>query len=58
MLYVSGLQEGATLRVYNLVGALVYHGIAANAETQCIAPLPARGVYIVADGKTVIKVVN
>ena len=34
MLYVSGLQEGATLRVYNLVGALVYHGIAANAETQ------------------------
>jgi len=58
MLYVSGLPESATLCVYNVMGVLIYQGIASDVETQCIASLPGRGVYIITDGKKMVKVVN
>jgi hypothetical protein len=54
VLYVSGMPEGATLRVYNLIGTLIYQSVGAD---LCVCPLPARGVYIVTDGKTTVKVV-
>jgi len=56
VLYVSGLTEGATVRVYSIMGMLVYHGIA-NSD-KAVIPLSARGIYIVTDGKSVVKVVN
>jgi hypothetical protein len=57
-LHVSGLTAGAPLSVYSLTGIQIYSGVALDVETQCITSLPARGVYIVTDGKTVVKVVN
>ena len=57
MLYVSGLTTGAEWRVYNLIGTLIYAG-AGSDRLDATLPLPARGVYIVTDGKTVIKVIN
>jgi len=40
------------------MGTLIYQGVSSDVETQCIASLPGRGVYIVMDGKSVVKVVN
>jgi len=58
-LYVKGLTPGKPWYVYNLYGQLIYTGIAVdNVETQCIASLPARGVYIVVNGQTAVKVNN
>jgi hypothetical protein len=54
VLYISGLAAGAELRVYNVMGVLV---ASPNPLQRGIA-LPARGVYIVTDGKSVVKVVN
>jgi hypothetical protein len=55
-LYVSGLTAGNTYSVYNILGSLVYQGIASgdNAEVT----LPGKGIYIVSGGKEVIKVNN
>jgi hypothetical protein len=57
-LYVSGLTAGQPYSVYSILGVLIYQGVAPDAETQCITSLPARGVYIVTNGKSVVKVVN
>ena len=57
VLYVSGVTTGQTLRVFNVMGKLIYYGIASDIETQCIASLPSRGVYIVTDGKATVKIV-
>ena len=56
VLYVSGLTDGATLRVYNIPGTPVYQGIAPSDKAEIA--LPARGIYIVTDGQTVVKVNN
>ena len=56
MLHVSGLAAGEPWCVYNLLGVLVYQGIAVD-ETAKIS-LPARGIYIVAHGRAVLKIVN
>ena len=56
VLYVSGIADGATLRVYNITGTLVYQGAAPADKAEIV--LPARGVYILSDGKTVVKVNN
>jgi len=56
VLYVSGIADGTTLRVYNITGTLVYQGAASADKAEIV--LPARGVYIVTDGKTVVKVNN
>ena len=58
VLYVRGLPAGAEWRVYNVMGTLIYNGVASDVETQCIASLPSRGIYLVTDGKTTVKVVN
>jgi len=65
VLYVSGVQAGATLRVYSISGALVatfnpseggaYHPLEGAGGGL---PLPARGVYLVTDGNRVAKIIN
>ena len=55
ILYVSGLQAGKPLNVYNLAGQLVYTGVAKAAELQLA--LPGVGVYIVVSGGQTVKVV-
>jgi hypothetical protein len=68
-LYISltAAGESSPVRVYSTTGVLVYQGITTGSDvagsdvTHNVAttiPLPARGIYIVTDGKTVIKVVN
>ena len=64
MLYVSGLAEGATLKVYNITGTLIYTTSPNPSERgEQFSPLggvslPGRGIYIVTDDKTAIRVVN
>ena len=61
MLYVKGLMPGKPWYIYNLYGQLIYTGIADdsdNVETQCIVPLPGRGVYIIQSGDRVIKLID
>ena len=55
-LHVSGLTAGQTLSVYNIVGTSIYRSIA-NSDKAEVA-LPARGIYIVTNGKEVIKIIN
>ena len=56
ILYISGAQEGATLRVYNIPGALIYQGVATTDTAEI--PLSGRGIYLVTDGTAVVKVIN
>ena len=58
VLYVRDLPAGVVWRVYNIAGTLIYQGVATDVETQCFASLPSRGIYLVTDGKTTVKVVN
>ncbi|MCL2041591.1 MAG: T9SS type A sorting domain-containing protein, partial [Bacteroidales bacterium] len=55
ILYVSGLTVGETWRVYDILGKLVYQGVAAD-ETANTA-LPVSGVYIIRSGGRTGKVV-
>ena len=55
-LYVNGLVQGTAWNVYNTMGSLVYQGVASSDKAE--VGLPGRGVYIVTDGKTVVKVTN
>jgi hypothetical protein len=52
ILHISGLTANTEWRVYNVMGTLIHVG-AGSAR-----PLPSRGIYIVTDGKTTVKVVN
>ena len=56
VLYINGMTAGTNYRIYNLFGALVYHGVAGDNTVKF--PLPGRGVYVITDGKAVLKVVN
>ena len=58
VLYVSGLPTGAEWRIYNVMGTLIYGSVVNDIEGMQTMPLPSRGIYIVTDGKTTIKVVN
>jgi hypothetical protein len=42
--------------VYNILGTLVYQGIATSDKAEIA--LPGRGLYIVTDGKEVVKITN
>jgi hypothetical protein len=55
-LHVTGLTPGASWKVYTMTGVLIYQSTATGAETK--TSLPTRGLYIVTDGKTTLKVVN
>jgi hypothetical protein len=56
VLHVSGATAGETVRVYNILGTPVYASPSTGEELS--VPLPGRGVYIVTDGKKVIKIAN
>jgi len=59
VLYVNGINDGATLRVYNIFGVLVYEALPlSEGSGDASIPLPGRGIYIITDGKETIKVVN
>ena len=58
VLYVSGIADGATLRVYNIFGMLVEASPNPSEGGEFVLPLPGRGVYIITDGKRVVKVNN
>ena len=56
VLHVTGLTPGESWRVYNMPGMIVYQGIAVDESAKI--PLPSCGVYIVTDGKAVLKIIN
>jgi hypothetical protein len=56
VLYVSGLTEGKTWQVYNMLGTLVYQGDANTDKAEI--RLPGRGVYIVTHENRTVKVNN
>ena len=55
LLHITGLTTGETLSVYTATGALVYHSIANSNEMDIT--LRRQGVYIIRNGKNVVKVV-
>jgi hypothetical protein len=57
VLYVSGLTPGAKWSVYNIVGTLIYTGIATS-ETDNYPSLQERGIYIVVSNGKTVKIVN
>jgi len=57
ILYISGLPAGQTWQVHSITGTLIDQGIADRGGTQTL-PIPARGIYLVTDGHTTVKVVN
>ena len=56
MLHISGLVVGQTWRVYNITGTLVYQAVADSGKAEVI--LPVRGVYILTNGITTVKIAN
>ena len=68
VLHVGGIAAGQTWRVYTITGALVYAASPSSSEHLSPAgsagaglfslPLSTRGVHIVTDGRTAVKVVN
>jgi hypothetical protein len=57
VLYISGLTIGNAWQVYNLTGTLIYQGNPTLTGFETLLGLK-RGVYIVTDGKNVVKVNN
>ena len=60
VLHISGVKAGTTIRVYNMAGMLIYQGVSSGNDVEMLhaSSLPGRGVYIVTDGRTVVKVSN
>jgi len=52
-LVISGVSAGTTWRVYNILGTLIYQ----SDKTLTGFRLPGRGIYMVTDGKTVVKII-
>jgi hypothetical protein len=57
ILYISGAAEGAIIRVYNIAGSLIYQSDKLTL-TGLDFLLPGGGIYIVNEGKKVVKVTN
>ena len=55
MLYITGIQSGKPLRVFNISGQPVYNGIAKAATEQI--PLASHGMYIITSGEQTVKVI-
>jgi len=55
-LYLSGLNPGNPLHIYNFTGQLIYKGIVKSEEEQI--PLTSNGIYIVVVGEQSVKVLN
>ena len=53
-MYISELNLGERLEIYNLAGQLVYQGTA-TAKTATI-PLTVRGIYVIVAGERALKV--
>ena len=55
--YISGVAEGKTVRVYSVLGVQVATFNSPKGG-DLSAPLPSRGIYIVTDGDRQLKIVN
>jgi len=61
VLYVSGLTAGMVWNVYNIQGNLIYQSdktTLTGFQTLLGFRLPGRGVYLVTDGKSVVKIIH
>jgi len=56
ILYVDGLTPGTTWRVYSLTGVLIYANMAKDTKAETL--LPGRGIFIITNGSSTIKIVN
>ena len=56
ILHITGLVAGETLRVFSVTGAMVFHNDA-MADVMDI-PLNVRGIFIVQNGNSTLKVIN
>jgi hypothetical protein len=56
VLHISGLTKGKTFYIYTLSGRLLYTAIATGDKAE--NALPGKGIYIVTDGKTQLKIMN
>jgi len=59
VLSVSGWSQSVSptsLKVYTILGTPVYQGVASGDRVE--VALPGRGIYIVTDGKAIVKVIN
>ena len=54
LLHVSGLTAGKQWGVYNVLGTLIYQGIATG--EQATIPLPVRAIYIVTSDNQTVKI--
>ena len=52
-LRISGLRKGANVRVYGMNGVQVYNK--RNADKEVFVPLKSRALYLISDGKDVLK---
>ena len=57
VLHVGGLAAGQTWCVYTITGVQIYRGVAGGGNNETL-PLSVRGVHIVTDGRTAVKVVH
>jgi len=57
-LYVSGLSAGEKYSIFTLSGICLARGTASGNDIQCLASLPAHGVYILQTSQNTVKVVN
>jgi hypothetical protein len=53
MLYVGGLNIGDRLRIYSVIGSLIYEGVV-NSDMMSVR-MNTRGVYVVRSGNRVVK---
>ena len=61
VLYVSGLTAGTVWNVYNIQGNLIYQSdntTLTGFQTLLGFRLPGRGIYLVTDGKSVVKIIH
>ena len=58
VLYVSGVAQGATMRVYTILGTVVAAPSGSPEGGEFVISLPGRGIYIITDGKKTIKINN
>ena len=56
VLYVSGVPQGGTVRVYTILGTLVAAPSNSLEGREFVLPLPGRGIYIITDGQKTIKI--
>ena len=58
ILYLSGLRAGDTWSMYNMLGTLIYQGIATGDVVTWHAAFLQNGMYIILSGNKTVKIMN